>query len=145
MYPTNDPLRSTPTVGALPRPQKRTAGVFDTVRVAPDTFQSVMFMSAAARREFVEGQRLRDEDKPQKRTADGMPLWSVQLAAVNWRGNAQLITITIPMPGNPVDQFMPGDPVQLAGMVFGVSPKRDGGGFVTWCSADSLEPVKALV
>ena len=69
-----------------------------------------------------------------------MPVWSVKLAAVNWRGNSQLISVTVAMHDDPGKKFKTGDPVQLAGMVFGVTPKRDGS-YVTWCSADAISAV----
>jgi hypothetical protein len=118
--------------------------VFDTVKVSPETFRQVMYMSSAARKEFTR-ERVRDEDKPQKRTQDGVPLWSVQVAAVNWRGKSELLSVTLPMHSDPSEKFQAGDPVQLPGLVFGVSPKRDGGGYVTWCSADDLVPALAAV
>lgn len=116
--------------------------VFDTVKVSPDTFESVMFMSCAERKEFTQDRRP-NADKPQKRTADGVALWTVTLAAVNWRGKSELMTVTVPMHSNPGDKFVVGQPVDLIGLTFGVTAKRDGGGFVTWCSADAVEPANA--
>jgi hypothetical protein len=112
--------------------------VFDTVKVAPETFQSIMFMGCAARKEFTRDNRPSSE-KPQKVTADGVPLWAVQVAAVTWRGTPQLISVTVPMQSDPATKFRPGDPVQLGGLVFGVTTKREGG-YVTWCSSDSIDP-----
>lgn len=142
MNPT-DQWFSTSTV---PMARERAAvRMLDTVKVGADTFKSVMFMSATARKEFVQGSRVRDEDKPQKRTADGMPLWSVQVAAINWRGKSELVSVTVPTHDNPADKFQAGDPVRLSGLVFGVTAKRDGGGFVTWCSADGIDPASGGV
>lgn len=140
MNPINDPWSTSTPVAGPARAPERQARVFDTVKVAPETFRSVMFMSSNARKEFTRD-RVRDEDKPQKRTQDGVALWSVSLAAVNWRGKSELINVTVPMYDDPAQKFQVGDPVRLAGLTFGVSPKRDGGGFVTWCSADAVEPV----
>jgi hypothetical protein len=129
---------STSTTSGAPqalRPWKGTA-VFDTVKVAADTFRSILFMKAEARREFTREQRAQ-ADKPQKTTREGVPLWSVQVAAVSWRGKTELINITGPRHDDPGSKFNPGDPVEFAGLVFGVTPKREGG-YVTWCSADSL-------
>ena len=133
----------TSTNQAEPTAPERAARVFDTVRVAPETFKGVMFMSCQQRKEFVQGARMRDEDKPQKRTAEGVPIWSVQVAAINWRGKSELITVSLPMHDDPLSKFSPGQPVELVGLVFGVTTKRDGGGFVTWCSADGISSVSA--
>ncbi len=113
--------------------------MLDTVRVSADTFKRMMFMGASARREFTQDRRPANE-KPQKVTSDGTPLWSVQVAAVNWRGAAQLLTVTVPMHGDPTEKFDAGVPVVLGGLVFGVTAKREGG-YVTWCSADDLSAV----
>lgn len=137
MYP-NPSSAVAPALPAFPR---KVAGVFDTVKVAPETFQSVMFMGSAARKEFTRDNRPNSE-KPQKLTADNVPLWAVQIAAVTWRGTPQLISVTVPMTSDPATKFRPGDPVQLAGLVFGVTTKREGG-YVTWCSADGLAPASA--
>lgn len=113
----------------------------DTVRVAPDNFALTLFMASSARREFVEGQRIPDEQKPQKRNADGLPIWSVQVAGTTWRGRSELISVSVAMPDDPATKFAPGQPVELVGLVFGVSPKRNGGGYSTWCAAEGLAPV----
>jgi hypothetical protein len=115
--------------------------VLDTVKVSPDTFTSVMFMGSAERKEFTRDARPA-RDKPQKRTGEGVPLWSVQVAAVNWRGNSQLISVTVPQHDDPASKFKAGDPVEFVGLTFGVTDKRSGG-YVTWCSADSIAAAAA--
>lgn len=130
------PSQPTSTLALEPLAPERVARVFDTVKVSPETFRSVMFMSCQARKEFTRD-RVRDEDKPQKYTREGVPLWSVQVAAVNWRGKSELLAVTVPMHSDPAEKFQAGDPVQLVGLVFGVTAKREGG-YVTWCSADDL-------
>lgn len=117
----------------------RGGSVFDTVRVSPDTFQSVMFMSSTPRTEWSET-RQQGEEKRQKFTRDGMPVWSVKVAATNWRDQDNMLSVTIASQHNPGEVFTRGQLVQFGGLTFGVSPKRDGG-FVTWCSADSVEAV----
>jgi hypothetical protein len=108
----------------------------DTVKVAPDTFSSLLFMESAERKEFTPDKRPNNE-RPQKRNRDDVPVWSVKLATVNWRGHSQMLSVTIAMHDDPGKKFKAGDPVQLTGLVFGVTPKRDGG-FTTWCSADAI-------
>ncbi len=115
--------------------------MLDTVKVAADTFRSVMFMGSAERKEFTRENRPA-QDKAQKRNGEGVPIWAVQIAVVNWRGAAQLLAVTVPMHDDPVTKFQPGDPVQLAGLVFGVTAKREGG-YVTWCSADAIAAAAA--
>lgn len=110
----------------------------DTVKVAPDTFKLLLFMAAAPRKEFVQGQRIPDDQKPQKRNADGVPIWSVQVAGTTWRDRSELLTVSVATPDNPAQSFGAGQPVVLHGLVFGVSPKRDGSGFTTWCSAEAV-------
>src|SRR5689334_15890267 len=107
MNPTDPWSTATPT--AEPRAPERTARVFDTVKVDPSTFRSVMFMDCAARKEFTRD-RVREQDKPQKLTFEGVPLWSVTVAAVNWRGGSDLLKITVPMHDSPADKFSAGDP-----------------------------------
>jgi hypothetical protein len=128
---------STTTAAALPRPQR--GSVVDTVRVAPETFGSLIYMAAAERKEFTEDRRPNNQ-KPQKKTSNGIPLWSIKLAASDWRGNATLLTVTVPMHDDPTASFTAGQVVELVGLVFGVTPKRDGR-YVTWCSADGMTPV----
>jgi hypothetical protein len=115
--------------------------VLDTVRVAPDTFSSLVFMGSTQRKEFTRDNRPSSE-RPQKYNGDGVPVWSLQVAAVSWRNNPQMLSVTVAMHDDPAKKFKAGDPVQLDGLVFGVTPKRDGG-YVTWCSADAISAVGA--
>lgn len=110
--------------------------VFDTVKVSPDTFKSVMFMGSVARTEWSEN-RQRGEDKRQKFTRDGLPIWAVKVAATNWRDQSDMLSVTVAAPSNPGESFAPGQLVDFEGLTFGVTAKRDGG-YVTWSSADSL-------
>ncbi len=145
MYENNSPgPSSTSTAAALTsaRPRRELA-VLDTVKVSPDTFRSVLFMGSAERKEWSQDNRP-NRDKAQKRTAAGVPVWSVQMAAINWRGNSSLLTVSVPLHDDPAQKFTAGQPVELVDLVFGVSPKRNNnGGYVTWCSADGINPVDA--
>jgi hypothetical protein len=113
--------------------------VVDTVRVAPETFSSLMFMGSAERKEFTRDNRPNNE-RPQKRNGEGVPVWSVQVAASPWRGKGSVITVTVAMHDDPAKKFKTGEPVELPGLVFGVTAKRDGT-FVTWFSADAISAV----
>ncbi len=113
--------------------------MLDTVKVAPDTFRSVLFMGSVERKAWSEENRP-NRDKPQKMDkATGLPVWSVQVAAINWRGASNLLTVGVPMADDPAQKFTPGEPVELVGLVFGVTPKRSGG-YTTWQSADAITP-----
>ncbi len=113
--------------------------MLDTVRVSPDTFRQVLFMGSAERKEFTTDDRP-NRDKPQKRDKQtGLPVWSVQVAAINWRGVPSLLTVSVSMAEDPAGKFAPGQPVELVGLVFGVTPRRTDG-YVTWCSADDISP-----
>ncbi len=140
----NSPSPSSTSTAVAPssaRPRREPA-VLDTVKVSPDTFRSVLFMGSAERKEWSQDNRP-NRDKAQKRTAAGLPVWSVQVAAINWRGNSNLLTVTVPMHDDPAHKFTAGQPVELVDLVFGVSPKRNNGGYVTWCSADGINPAGA--
>ncbi len=105
----------------------REQGLLDTVRVSPDTFRQVLFMGSAERKEFTTDNRP-NRDKPQKRDkATGLPVWSVQVAAINWRGISNLLTVGVPMADDPAQKLAPGQSVELVGLVLGVTPKRNGG------------------
>jgi hypothetical protein len=129
MYPDSSATSTAPQAAAVPQPTRGRGQQMDSVKVAPDNFDQVFFM--------------RDADKPQKKTRDGVPVWSVQATGIDWRGNPQSLSVTVPMFDNPAEHFTPGQPVELVGLVYGVTPKRDGVGFVTWCSADDLRPAVA--
>ena len=114
--------------------------MLDTVRVSPDTSRQVLFMGSAERKEYTTDNRP-NRDKPQKRDKQtGLPVWSVQVAAINWRGVSNLLTVGVPLPEDPAQKFAPGQPVELVGLVLGVTPKRSGG-YVIWQSADAIAPV----
>ena len=114
--------------------------MLNTVKVAPETFRSVLFMGSAERKEFTEDNRP-NRDKPQKRDKQtGLPVWSVQVAAIDWRGTSNLLTVGVPLADDPAGKFTPGQPVELDGLTFGVTPKRNGGGYTTWQSADGINP-----
>ncbi len=144
MYENNSPgPSSTPMTTAAPaaRPRREPA-VLDTVKVSPDTFRSVFFMGSTERKEWSQDNRP-NRDKAQKRTAAGVPVWSVQVSAITWRGNTTLMTITVPQYDDPAAVLTPGSRVELVDLVFGVSQKRNNGGYVTWCSADGINPAGA--
>jgi hypothetical protein len=113
----------------------------DAVRVAQDTFKQMIFMESVERREFTP-ERIPNAQKPQKTTKSGVPLWSVKVAAINWRGNSSMLSVTVPSVDSPSATLAAGELVDFDGLVFGVTPKRDGSGFSTWCSADAIVSAK---
>lgn len=134
MYPT--PVLAAESSSATAKPFKPGGSVFDTVKVSPDTFKSVMFMGVVARTEWSDTRR-QGEDKPQKFTRDGVPVWSVKVAATNWRDQSDMLSVTVAAHASPGDSFAPGQLVEFDGLTFGVTGKRDGG-YVTWSSADAV-------
>lgn len=116
--------------------------MLDSVKVDPATFGRLMFMASTERKEFVRESGVPNSAKPQKRNSDGVPLWSVQVAGVDWRNRSQLFNITVPMTDDPASKFSTGDPIAVDGLVFGVSPKQNGG-YTLWASADAMAPALA--
>jgi hypothetical protein len=117
--------------------------MIDTVRVAPDTFKSLTFLSADERKEYVEGQNIPHRDKKQQVNREGVPVWSIQLAAVPWRGRGRVVKVNVPSSDNPGDRIEPGELVTLSDMEFGVTPKREGGGYIIWLRAAEIDTVTA--
>ncbi len=157
MYENPSGPLSTSTTAAAPqalrRPWKGTA-VLNTVKVDLATFPKVMFMGSAKRKAFT-AERMPDSAKPQKQNAAGVPVWSVKVAVENWRGQTDLMNVTVPMHDDPASKFTTGQLVEFGGLVFGVAPKRERRperyaelngeemlpgevGYVTWFSADSI-------
>lgn len=113
--------------------------MFDTVKVDPATFGELLLMSVQRKDEYV-AERVPGEDSKQKTNKEGVPLWKVQLSALNWRGRADTLVVTVPMEVHPMDKFKPMQPVTLPGLTFGAMRKRDGSGHTLWWSADGIEP-----
>src|SRR4051812_41933001 len=103
MNPSSPLSTSTTTAAPEARPWKGT-GVFDTVKVDPGTFRSVMFRAAAPRKEFTR-ERMPDNAKPQKTTGDGVPLWSVKLVVEDWRGRDHILSVSVPLHADPSGMF----------------------------------------
>lgn len=110
------------------------ATAMDMCKVDASTFDTLCFMGAQERVEWNED---KNAPKVQKHTQEGVPIWRVQLAGTNWRGRAEMLTITVPSQENPNNDFSRGEIVEASGLMFGVSPKRNGG-FTTWLAAESL-------
>ncbi len=139
MYdPTHPSSTATAVAPSSARPRREPA-VFDTVKVDPGTFRQVLFMGSAERKEWSQDNRPNREKAQKRDKQTGLPVWSVQVAAINWRGAPSLLTVGVSMAEDPAGKFAPGQPVELVGLVFGVTPKRTGG-YVTWCSADDISP-----
>lgn len=120
------------------RAPERQVPMLDTVKVAPETFRSLEFRSAAEKREFVQAGR-----GAQKFDRDNVPLWTVRVIGEIERGGRvmdELFTVSVPMQVNPGEKFDRGQSIWLPGLTFGVTAKRDGSGFMVWLSADGIEP-----
>lgn len=115
----------------------------DSALVAPETFAALLIMSAEPREEFVKGAP-RGERQPQKINRDGVPVWRVAVAATTWRGRSEMLNVTVAAPGNPMDDISTGSPVTFDGLMFGVSPKQNGG-YSVWFSAERVRPAGSSV
>lgn len=133
MYPTPVSADSRATATLNSSPGKGSA-MFDTVKVADETFAALMFMGCVARTEWNDD---RDAPKRQKRTGQGVPVWSVQVAATNWREQSAMLTVTVASPENPGQAISRGEEIRFDGLVYGVTPKRSGG-FTIWASAENV-------
>lgn len=129
---------SSATATKNPFPGKGTA-MFDTVKVSDDTFVALMFMSSTERTEWNDD---RNAPKQQKRTAQGVPVWSVQVAATNWREQSAMLAVTVASRENPAESISRGEEIRFDGLVYGVTPKRNGG-FTIWTSAESVTAASA--
>jgi hypothetical protein len=139
MYdPTHPSSTSTAAVAPVSARPRREAAVLDKVRVAPETFRQVLFMGSAERKEWSQDNRP-NREKAQKVDTATLPVWSVQVAAIDWTGKSNLLTVGIPMAEDPAGKFMPGRPVELVGLVLGNTPRRSGG-LTIWLRADAITP-----
>ncbi len=134
--PSSPSSRSTAAAPGALRPWKGTAAVLNMVLVDPSTFRSLMFMGSAERKEFTREQ-MANAEKPQKYTSNGLPLWSVKVAVENWRGQAAILNVTVPMADDPATKFGRGQVVEFSRLAFGVADKR-AGSYSLWWSADSI-------
>jgi hypothetical protein len=113
--------------------------MIDSVKVAPDTFESAIFLGSEERKEYVEGGNIPHDQKKQQINKDGVPVWTLKLYVTTWRGLERQVKVNVPSPNNPADQFSKGELVELSGVEFGVTPKREGGGYILWLKADRIE------
>lgn len=122
------------------RPARRDAvTMFDSVKVDPATFASVIFLGSEERKEFVEGQNIPHNQKRQATTKEGVPVWTLKLYAENWRGLERQLKVNVAMADDPAERFGRGEPVTLSDVEYGVTPKREGNGFVVWFRAGTVK------
>jgi hypothetical protein len=112
--------------------------VIDSVKVDPRTFDSVIFLGSEERKEYVEGQNIPHNQKKQKYNKDGVPVWSVKLYATTWRGLERQVKVNVASPDDPAERFSKGELVTLSDVEFGVTPKREGGGYTVWLNAGGI-------
>jgi len=119
---------------------------FDSVPVDPAYLETVIFKSAAPKyeRQSDEEYRRRDQ-KVQKHTRDGVPVWSVQvMAAARPEGDRPARTgdfkVSVPMADDPAELFHMGEAVSFAGLKFGVSPLTKGQhrDYAVWWTAEQI-------
>jgi hypothetical protein len=112
------------------RPERGTA-MIDSVKVAADTFDSVIFLGSEERKEYVEGEagkHIPHNEKKQAYSKDGVPFWTVKLYVTTWRGLERQIKVKVAAATDPAEQFAKGELVSLRDVEFGVTPKREGNG-----------------
>lgn len=141
MQEGNNPL-STVTAGssttAVQSPRRENRDMFDSVKADPTTIVTAIFLGSEERKEFVPGQNIPHNQKKQQYTKDGVPIWTVKLYATNWRGLERQIKVNVPQSDDPAGRFAQGELVALSDLEFGVTPKREGGGFVIWMKASGI-------
>lgn len=118
--------------------------MFDAVKVAPETFRSpLMYTGSRPKRQFVDGQNIPDDQKPQAMTADGLPKWTVTVSAEHWRPNrdAEQLAVTVALADDPATKFQRGQMVEFVGLTFGVNHIRKTGGYSLWFSAEGIASV----
>jgi hypothetical protein len=134
---------STETAGqraAGMRQPRRDTAVIDSVKVAPETFDSLIFLGSEEKKEYVEGQNIpRDQKHQQLDKATGLPLWSVKLYVTTWRGLERQVKVNVPAAEDPAERFAKGELVALWDAEAGVTPKREGNGYTIWMKAARID------
>jgi hypothetical protein len=118
--------------------------VIDSVKVDPGTFESVIFLGSEERKEYVEGQNIPHNEKKQQYTKDGVPIWTLKLYVTTWRGLERQVKVNVAAADDPAEQFAKGELVTLSDIEFGVTPKREGNGYVIWLKAGAVESADSV-
>jgi hypothetical protein len=137
----NNSLPAHITTAAGARPIRWESGMLDNWLIDADTFASITFLGATERKEFVEDKNIPYNNRPQKRNKDNVPVWTVTLAVADWRGRGTVMKLNMPSPQNPADSIGAGEKVELVRPVAGVTPKREGNGYIVWMTADDIKSV----
>lgn len=122
-------------------PRRDSTTMIDSWKVDPSTFDSVIFLGSEERKEYVEGRNIPHNEKKQQYSKDGVPIWTLKLYVTTWRGLERQTKVNIAAEEDPGERFAKGELVALTDMEAGVTPKREGGGFVTWMKAGGIESV----
>ena len=109
--------------------------MIDSVKVDASTFDSVIFLGSEERKEYVEGQNIPHNQKKQQYTKDGVPIWTLKLYVTTWRGLERQVKVNVAAEVDPGERFAKGELVTLSGIEFGVTPKREGTGYIIWLKA----------
>lgn len=138
---------STETAGqqaaGMRQPRREPSAVIDSVKVDAATFDSVIFLGSEERKEYVDGQNIPHNQKKQQYTKDGVPVWTIKVYATTWRGLERQVKINVPAQTDPGERFSKGELVTLSNIEFGVTPKREGNGYIIWLRAGNIEPATA--
>lgn len=131
------------------RQSRRESNMFNSVKVDPANFQAMAFCQSRPRKEFVEGENIPDDQKAQKHTKDGVPVWTVEVTAVPAAGYTRTIRVNVPSEIDPAERFQPLEQVVLSDMEYGVAARRNkcelcgNSGYSLWMTAGSIEPATA--
>jgi hypothetical protein len=124
------------------RPARRDSTLMiDSVKVDGTTFDSVIFLGSEERKEYVEGEagkRIPHSEKKQQ-YKDGVPVWTLKVYATTWRGLERQIKVNVATADDPAEQFAKGELVTLSDVEFGVTPKREGNGYIIWMKAAAIK------
>ncbi len=123
-------------------PRRDSTTMIDSVKVDQATFDSVIFLGSEERKEYVEGdagKRIPHNEKKQQYSKDGVPVWTLKLYVTTWRGLERQVKVNVAAADDPGERFAKGELVTLSDIEFGVTPKREGNGFVIWMKAGAIE------
>lgn len=140
MNPPTDQWSTTPLAEPA-APGRQVSPVIDTILIAREAFRSIEFRGAVEKRPYTENGAPVGPQKIDKPT--GLPVWTVRVLVEReryGRVKEDLITVSVPFQVNPEEKFQRGNLVWLPGLTYGVTSKREGGGFSVWFSCDAIEP-----
>jgi hypothetical protein len=147
---SNDPAATSSAAAAEPsRDRKKEAVAFDSVPVDPAIFETVVYRGCEPKYENQSDDDYRAGREKQQKLKDGVPVWSLKLAAVmrpsgNYREREGDIKVSWTSHDDPSEVFERYQPVELLEPRFGVTSYRRRNGaeaFAIYWSALDVRPV----